>query len=51
MAKDYLGLFDTPPSRTETKLGLVIVGILFFAVLVIFPVRNVQWTRPCSWPI
>ena len=45
MAKDYLGLFDTPPSRAETRLGLVIVGLLFFAVLVIFPVRNVQWAE------
>jgi signal transduction histidine kinase len=35
-------LFDTPPSRQEIRLGLVVVGLLFAATLVILPFGNVH---------
>ena len=42
MARECLGLFDTPPSRWEVRLGLVLVGVqlaLFLAVLPFIDVR------------
>ena len=42
MARDHLGLFDTPPNRQEIRFGIAIVGLLFAAVLVILPLRNIQ---------
>ena len=42
MARDYLGLFDTPPNRQEIRFGVAIVGLLFAAVMVILPIRNIQ---------
>jgi signal transduction histidine kinase len=41
MSQDYLGLFDTPPTRPQIRLGLVIAG-LFTAFLLILPFRDVQ---------
>ena len=37
-----MGLFDTPPDRQETRLGLAIVGLLFGVLLLILPLRNVR---------
>lgn len=39
---EHLGLFDTPPSRKDIRLSLVIVGLLFGALLLIMPVRDVR---------
>ena len=41
MSRDNLGLFDTPPNRQEIRLAVAIVGLLFVALLIILPVRNV----------
>src|SRR5688500_17960378 len=35
MSQDNLGLFDTPPDRTEVRLGLAIVAVLFVVVVII----------------
>lgn len=43
MPNDNLGLSDTPPSRGQVRLGLVIVGLLFVAVVIILPVHDVRW--------
>ena len=42
MPKANLGLFDTPPTRGETQIGLAIVGSLLAAVLLIIPIINRQ---------
>jgi signal transduction histidine kinase len=42
MAQDHLGLFDTPPNRQEVRFGLVIVGLLFAALLLILPVHHIR---------
>ncbi|MFL6734365.1 MAG: ATP-binding protein [Sphingomicrobium sp.] len=41
MAEDNLGLFDTPPGRGETRLGIAIICVLFVALLVVMPVRDI----------
>ncbi len=41
MAREHLGLFDTPPDRRQVRLGLVIVGLLLAACLLIQPLRDV----------
>ena len=41
LSRDYLGIFDTPPGRQEIRLGLAVVVLLFFAVLVILPLRDI----------
>jgi signal transduction histidine kinase len=41
VARDSLGLFDTPPDRPEIRFGLAIVIALFAAVLVILPFRGI----------
>ena len=41
MAQYQLGLFDTPPDRNETRFAMSIVGLVFVALLVLFPSRNV----------
>ena len=40
MSHEYLGLFDTPPSRRENALALAVVGVLFVAFLAVLPVAN-----------
>ena len=42
MARDHLGLFDTPPDRRQIRLGLAIVGLMFVALLCILPVRDLR---------
>jgi len=42
VARDHLGLFDAPPDRREIRLGIAIVGLLFAAVLIIMPLRDVR---------
>jgi signal transduction histidine kinase len=42
VARDHLGLFDTPPDRTQIRLSLAIVGLLFVAVFLILPVRDIR---------
>ena len=41
MAQEHLGLFDTPPSPREYRVGAVVVGVLLAASLIVLPVRNV----------
>jgi signal transduction histidine kinase len=43
VAKDQLGLFDTPPSRREIRFSLGVVAFLFVAVLVILPIQDTKW--------
>ena len=42
VARDRLGLFDTPPDRQEIRLGLAIVALLFGMLLIILPLRDVR---------
>src|SRR6187455_2093884 len=42
VSQDRLGLFDTPPSRTQIRVGIAVVGILFAGFLVAMPVRDVR---------
>ena len=42
MAHERLGLFDTPPNRREIRLSLAIVGLLFAALFLVFPLRDTQ---------
>jgi signal transduction histidine kinase len=39
---EHLGLFDTPPDRQEIRLGLTIVGLVFAALVLVFPLRSTQ---------
>ena len=40
MARDYLGLFDTPPDQREIRLSLAVVGLLLFALFVLLPLSK-----------
>ena len=42
MARDHLGLFDTPPNRSEIRIGLAIVGLVFIILLAALPVHDVR---------
>ena len=42
MARQQLGLFDTPPDRREIRLSFAVVGLLFAALVLIFPLRDTQ---------
>ena len=42
MARDRLGLFDTPPSRNEIRLSLTIVGLMLCALFLVLPTRDIQ---------
>ena len=42
MSQEYLGLFDTPPKRRESALGLAIVAVLFAAYLAVLPVIKIR---------
>ncbi len=41
--EEYLGLFDTPPRPKETRVALVLAGLLFASLLIILPVRDTPW--------
>jgi signal transduction histidine kinase len=43
LSQQYLGLFDTPPSRTENGLAMAVVGLLLVAFLAVLPVANIQF--------
>ena len=45
VAQEHLGLFDTPPDRSEVRFSLIICGIMFAAIFLIFPVRNIRLTE------
>lgn len=45
MPQNRLGLFDTPPDRRQTLIGLAIVCLLCASFPVVYPVRNVLWPR------
>ena len=42
MAREYLGLFDTPPDRQEIRIGLVVVGLIYFTLLALSAARNIH---------
>ena len=42
MTRDHLWLFDTPPDRREIRIGLAIVGLIYVALLVILPLRDIR---------
>ena len=42
MGRDHLGLFDTPPSQWEVRLGLGIAIAVFASVLIILPFHDVR---------
>lgn len=42
MAQEHLGLFDTPPDRKEIRFSFLICGLLFAALVLIFPLRNIR---------
>ena len=42
MSQDHLGLFDTPPSRKQIRFSIAIVGLLFAALVLILPVRDIR---------
>lgn len=41
MSHEHLGLFDTPSSPKDIRLGLAIVGLLVAALLLILPIRDI----------
>src|SRR5580765_743553 len=43
LARDHLGLFDSPPDRQEIRLSLAVVGLLIATAFVILPVHDTQW--------
>jgi len=43
LARDHLGLFDTPPDRHEIRFSLAVVGLLFTALVVTLLLRETQW--------
>ena len=42
MSQDHLGLFDTPPTRTQIRFGLAVVFMLSVGYLVALPLRDVR---------
>lgn len=42
VSRERLGLFDTPPSRGETRIAAAIVIALFAAFLLVLPFRNTE---------
>jgi hypothetical protein len=45
MARENLGLFDTPAHRQEIRLGLVAVGVQFALLILIFPLRDIRFSE------
>jgi len=43
--QNRLSLFDTPPDRRQTLIGLAIVCLLCASFPAVYPVRNVLWPR------
>jgi signal transduction histidine kinase len=43
LAKNHLGLFDTPPDRRQIRLSLAVVAGLLAVLLVTLPVRDRPW--------
>ena len=42
MSPRHLGLFDTPPGRSEIRLALLIVGLLLAALALVLPLRDIR---------
>ncbi len=45
MPQNRLGLFDTPPDRRQTLIGLAIVCLLCASFPLVYPVRDILWPR------
>ncbi|MCL6739869.1 MASE4 domain-containing protein [Sphingomonas sp. RB56-2] len=50
VARENLGLFDTPPGRLEIRLAVAIVIGLFAAVLIILPFANIPLPSSNAFP-
>ena len=42
MAQERLGLFDTPPDRSEIRIGLAIVALVYIALLAVLPKHDLH---------
>ena len=42
MAQERLGLFDTPPDRSEIRIGIAIVGLIYAGLLAVLPAHDFQ---------
>ncbi|RYD98772.1 MAG: GHKL domain-containing protein [Sphingomonadales bacterium] len=42
MSQDQLGLFDTEPAREEIRLGLVLAGLLFVALVILSALPHIR---------
>ena len=42
MRQDHLGLFDTPPSRKQTRFSVVVVCVLLAALVFTLTVRDIR---------
>jgi signal transduction histidine kinase len=40
---DYLGLFDTPPTRRQMRFGIAVVVLMAVAILLTLPVSHIRW--------
>jgi hypothetical protein len=40
---DYLGLFDTPPTRRQMRFGIAVVALMSVAILLTLPVSHIRW--------
>jgi signal transduction histidine kinase len=40
MPKVHLGLFDTPPTRTQARFARIVVGLMIASMVLIFPVSD-----------
>jgi signal transduction histidine kinase len=45
MARDHLGLFDSPPDPQEIRLSLAIIALLFAALCFALPLRDIQLAK------
>jgi signal transduction histidine kinase len=42
VSQDHLGLFDTPPDRKEIRFSIAMVGLMWAAVFLVLPIREVR---------
>ena len=43
MPPDHLGLFDTPPTRQQSRFGVAAVGLMVVAIMLMWPVADIRW--------
>ena len=42
MAQERLGLFDTPPDRSEIRIGVAIVALVYISLVAVLPAHDIQ---------